>query len=345
MSQLANATNFTTDWTPTENTTTQGQAFYGAAWKWAQAVTVTLMVGSAWAFTSLLSHGIQNKKFKRRSPRLEKYNKETMFTLRLVCPLVLFVRLLCTQVLIICDRTSLPHESAAAADYCCEVSTDSSVVFYGISQLSIVSVLWYRQKSLYCQPTMHSLNTRTVRSLSWLVVVLALLGGVPSLVVKVTPVNYESSHHGCVERLEKTPAYTTNYITLALVALSQLILFALFCHPLRVHRNNTKGSTRRSFRQGSRLRVYKAMKKATVSMAVCVLSDVIALLVGTLSLSRGTPLCLSNAVYDCTSFVSVASVLLSFDMRRSFILCGAVEPSPSRRVVHRSEMTSQSSGW
>jgi len=132
-------------------------------------------------------------------------------------------------------------------------------------------------------------------------------------------------------------------MTAVTLVVTQLILLALFCHPLRLHnlkRNKTKKEASSSAKKAcsnnnsTEERVIRAMRKAMVSTAVCVISDVFTLFMITVVIKRA-PLHLSRSAYDLNLTVKSMSVLFCFDGWRKIVFppwlpCRPREPVSDR---------------
>ena len=315
-----------------------GPSFYQHSWILVQVITSALILGAIWAFVSLVTYATKTGKWNRSDKRKSK--TANLLTLAALCPVMFFLQSLATQSLVIVDRT---FANDVSGDRACEVVIDASVVLFSFSTSPAYFFLWYRQKMLYSQPSLKHLNTRTVRFFSYLFLVLLLFGGMSSCFIHTIPVSYQMSNLGCVRSQTKRPNILANLITVATLILSQVILLGLFCHPLRLHKSNTEvvrkasSASRNSTASSSTKmlkgkgknkeeRVYKAIRKATVSMLLCVSSDISAVVMITMVFKGNTPMCLSRVIYDISLFTNIVSVMFCFE-EYSKILVGVCVPS------------------
>ena len=182
-----------------------------------------------------------------------------------------------------------------------------------------------------------------MKFLSWtFVIVFTIGGGVPALLHTI-PRSYRMSELGCVRWPEGSDSFVANHMTAVTLVVTQLILLALFCYPLRLHnlkRNKTKKEASSSAKKAcsnnnsTEERVIRAMRKAMVSTAVCVISDVFTLFMITVVIKRA-PLHLSRSAYDLNLTVKSMSVLFCFDGWRKIVFppwlpCRPREPVSDR---------------
>ena len=292
-----------------------GPAFHPSIWILSEVVTSLLCIGTVWSFAAVVSYATSTDKWNRSDKPKAKISN--LWVLASLCPATFLLRVLTTQSLIIIDRT-FPNN--ASGDYACEVVVDTSVVLFSFSTFPAYLFFWYRQKMLYSQPSLKHLKTKTVRFFNVAFLTLFLLGGGSSCFIHTIPTSYQMSNLGCVMRPGRQSALA-NQITAATLIVSQLILLGLFCHPLCLHRSSGGAARARSASSASRgkkrnkeERVYTAIRKATVSMLLCVSSDVAALVsFVTIASVAGTPLCLLRLVYDVSLFVNIVAVVYSFE--------------------------------
>ena len=124
----------------------------------------------------------------------------------------------------------------------CEVLIDFSIVIFSLSSLPVYVFLWYRQRILFSHPSLKRVNMNKIKFFSNLFIVLLFLGGGSSCFIKTIPVSYKMSKFGCVKRLHGDENMLESYTTAVTLVVSQVILFALFVHPLRMHRNVTSAN-------------------------------------------------------------------------------------------------------
>ena len=244
-------------------------------------------------------------------------------TLALFTPCMTAIKLCCTQATIIVGLLK-------TGDFACEIAKDLSVGCFFASVLPAYFFLWKRQRIMYAQPSLKRLNTRTVNVLSYLAIGLLSVGGFGTCVLFILPFDSRISAIGCVDR-ESESNNELPYLLAAVVMISsQLIIFALFVHPLRLHKKNSVVVNRASSDVGKRLK--RANVLATTSMTICTGSDLFSLVLRAAVLPELVPLDFVNAIYDLSLVVNILSVMLSFEDYRD-IMFGIFTTSASAATI------------
>ena len=309
-----------------------GPDFFNKSWIFAQMFNTLFIIGTLWDLIAFITYATRNDKWKRSNKKNRK--NSNLLTVATLCPCLLIIRLLGTQALILVGEAA---GLDSQGDRMCEIVFDFSIVMFSFSTLPVYVFLWYRQKMLYSQASLKKLNTKTVKFFSNLFMVLLFLGGGSSCFIKTLPVSYQNSNFGCVQRTGKKANHLANYITAVTLIISQVILFSLFIHPLRLHGKGAKASLKRSAsvakkRKMKEERVYKAIKSAFVSCIICVTSDIVAVVMSTVILPKTTPCTLTRTIYDMSLFVNLVSVLFCFENASEilFVLCRPVKTARKR---------------
>jgi len=291
------------------------------SWIPAQISTVLVFCGSMWAFLSLLKYGFDNNKFKRNAKNIKQAN---LMILALLTPLITMIRTLSIQGLLIIFYVY--EENATTVDHACEVVADLSIFLFLCATWPTYIFLYYRQRMLYKQPSLKHLNNKRVRFFSYLFIFFIICGGSFSTIIYLYPKSYKMSKYGCTKRQQEKENLLPNYLAALITIISQFILFFLFTYPLRKHkRANKKSSCNES---SDSKRVIRAMRLSTISMAICVSSDILAIILVAVLVPKDSPRTTISAIYDLSLFVNVISVLFSFDEYKiiSKTLCESVRP-------------------
>ena len=300
-----------------------GPAFFKNSWLFAQIFNTFFIIGTIWNLIAFITYATRNDKWKRGDKKKRK--NSNLLLLATLCPCTLLVRLLSTEALILVGKTGGLDPDG---DRMCEIVFDFNIVMFSFSTLPVYTFFWYRQKMLYSEASLKMLNTKTVKFFSNAFVVLIFLGGGSACFVKTIPVAEQNSNFGCVERIGRKANHLPSFITAFTLIISQVILFGLFIHPLRLHGRGAKASLKRSAsvtkkKKKKEERVFQAIKSAFVSCVICVLSDVVAVVMSTVVLPKTTPLSLTRTIYDMSLFVNLASVMFCFENASEilFVLC------------------------
>ena len=282
---------------------------YKYSWIPVQISTVLVFCGSTWVFLSLLKHGLNNNKFKRNSKNIKQAN---LMILALLTPLATMIRVLSIQSLLIIFYVA---EEDYRTDHACEIVADLSIFLFLCATLPIYIFLYYRQRILYIQPSLKHLNNKVVRFFSYLFVFLIIFGGAFSTVMYLYPTSYKMSKFGCTKRQVEAENLLPNYLAALITIISQLILFFLFTYPLRKHRQSSKRTSCNESNECKR--VMRAIRLSTISMMICVTSDILAIVLVAFSVPKDSPRTTVSAIYDLSLFINVLSVLFSFNEYKS----------------------------
>ena len=130
-----------------------------------------------------------------------------------------------------------------------------------------------RQRFFYAEPAIQHLSGPLIRALSWgylgLLTLALLIGNVLFLVTRF----YKMTEHGCFNHHNTIPSVIPWIFLGTATVLSQLILFALFVYPLLQHRSQLNASSRSNVSS-----LAPMIKRVALAAAVCIISDIIALL-------------------------------------------------------------------
>ena len=110
--------------------------FLRNSWIFTEVLNITELALALWVFVALLMHSIRNNKVNRRDKKTA-----TMFTLAILCPLTLMLRLLVTQALVIIERL---FSLGGGGSLVCEVVIDASVIMFSVSMSPVYYFLWHR---------------------------------------------------------------------------------------------------------------------------------------------------------------------------------------------------------
>ena len=124
-------------------------------------------------------------------------------------------------------------------DQTCEVLLDISVVAYVLVFVMVYLFLWWRQRHIYKQPSMVSINTKAFRILSWVCFFCLIASGIAIAFMFVFSIAHKSTPAGCFPRdydsEDLLTSFSLFYVAIAVMVSSQITLFALLAHPLISH--------------------------------------------------------------------------------------------------------------
>ena len=127
-------------------------------------------------------------------------------------------------------------------DQTCEILLDISVVAIIVTFAMVYLFLWLRQHYIYKQPSITTLNTKTVRILSWTCFICIIFCTFVGIFLFVKDTGHQSTPIGCFARrnvtnVNKTISFNEYYFSMVCSVLAQISVFALLVYPLIRHWN------------------------------------------------------------------------------------------------------------
>ena len=282
-----------------------------------QALTLINFVVDLWLLIALCRYS----KLRRKSGRSGD-NKMKILKWAACTPVIPLIRVLSTQLVVSIGTFVDPEKS----DLGCEWAVDLSVCAYYAAMLSVYTFLWSRQRYIYTQPSMRHMDTRMIKFLSKMALLIMYVAGLALCVLFVWPFRYEMVAGDCQRRQGEVTTWTNevfHYSSLAAMVTTQVIMFLLFVHPLLKFRH---GSLAVNQDQVNR-RLANATRQAALSTAVSSAAIFVSAVVASTLLPDHSPVHFSNAIYDVGLSIVVFSVVLSFE-RWTQILMSPVRNDP-----------------
>ena len=146
-----------------------GPDFFATSWMAAQTITILVFIGISWLLASLASV--------LRRQQQQKKNSCKLVRLAMIPVGLALCRVISSQAAILGERLSRIDKQG---DLVCEITFDVSTVCYLISMQPVYLFLFYRQRTLYRQPTLQHLNTRLVAVLNWAFIAITAIVAPPS---------------------------------------------------------------------------------------------------------------------------------------------------------------------
>ena len=144
-------------------------------------------------------------------------------------------------------------------DQTCEILMDISIVAYVLAFIMVYLFLWMRQHFIYKQPSITSINTKTIRVLSWTCFTYIILGAIAVIFLFVEDAGHQSTSIDSYARTNITNvneliSFNVFYLSSAGLVLAQISVFALLVYPLihhwnvrvHAHQTNIQVSTNRN---------------------------------------------------------------------------------------------------
>ncbi|XP_039268335.2 uncharacterized protein LOC120343265 [Styela clava] len=176
--------------------------------------------------------------------------------------------------------------------------------------------LWFRQRSIYNDPAMRHLTTKTTRTLSIVVVFLLTLSPLTTFLIYVSAYTFAVVDSGCAI-VSSTVNPQAMWIVIGSTSLlMQFMLLWLFVIPLYKHKSNlTQGGN-----LGNRLKIKSITRRAFITGLACSITDTLSVAMAASSVLRdGVTLPLSMYI---TLLVNLLMVLLSFpDWKKKMLPC------------------------
>ena len=199
-------------------------------WVATLAINLSLICASIWLAISIGAYGFKSRKFGRQ--RKADFSGGFILKLLFLSALSVMPRLVLTLLVAV-----VGFEIGSAGDYTCEVAEDVSIGAYYFALAPIYLFLWFRQRSLYLQPSIEQLYTVAIKCINWGCLIFLTISGIGIVIIFVLPLAYQASPRGCILREEEEENVLAFYVLIVLQIFGQLILLSLFIHPLHVHRN------------------------------------------------------------------------------------------------------------
>jgi len=314
-------------------TNSNSTSFFESSWVPVQCSTIILLVTTFWILICFIKHGLKERIRKSKSLILSQL--AALSTVMTALTMISTLIITCIAVL---------YGTGERGDYACEVAMDLSIVLFYLTIVSTYFFLWYRQRLLYNQPSLQYLKTKIVSFFSWFSILLILFGGAVSVVIFIEPLSYKLGDFGCISR--SVEFHTARYLAAGLLVVSQLLIFALFCHPLIKQKAATRQISKRSVSQKPLVRTEKRLSAALFSTlkstAVCIVSDILTLILATTAFPETLPAHWSSAFYDFSLFVNIISVIFCFEDRKE-IFCSFCKNKVVRNETIQMEAISPSS--
>ena len=267
-----------------------------------QIILILLMTLSFWIFISLLIFGIKKKAWSLQKSRAT----TTLMTAALLCPFMLFLRLIFSQALLN-FRRSASH--TPEAEKICFIITFMHRSFYAITTTLAYFFLWFRQRILYSKPLLNHLNTRLINTISISLPPIFIIGFVAINIMFFVGHN-QVNEHGCTYKFHADLGSTPLYICTIFTTITQIALFALLFRPLLIYHSVSSDLQRKYMGQ----RLLYLIKLASITAFVSITSDVISLFVAqTIQTTYGMNTLLPGVVFDTNLAINVLSLIFCFE--------------------------------
>ena len=213
---------------------------------------------------------------------------------------VLFVlgRFVCENYELLAQYTGVCH------DYCnAIVKVKVTLTSFGL--YCIFAFLWMRQRCFYAEPAIQHLSRPLIRALSWGALGFLTLALLIANVLFLMTRFYKMTEHGCLNHHNTIPAVISWIFVGTATVLSQSILLALFVYPLLKHKRQLNTNARSNFSSFAPM-----IKRVAMAAAVCIISDIIALLL--IVLVKEQDEIIPTLAFDVSLVVNVICVLATF---------------------------------
>ena len=234
---------------------------------------------------------------------LSDLNRSLQFALKMRLLTLLTVLLVLGR--FVCENYELLAQYTGVCYDYCNAIVKVKVALTSVAFYCICMTLWMRQQFFYAEPAIQHLSKPLFRALSWgslgFLTLALLIGTVLFLVTRF----YKMTERGCLNHHNTIPAVIPWIFVGTATVLSQLILFALFVYPLLQHKSQLDASSRSNFSRFAPL-----IKRVAMATAICIISDIIALLL--IVLVKDQDDIIPTLAYDVSLVVNVICVMASF---------------------------------
>jgi len=303
-----------------ENTSTNGSDMEEEFPRWLvfEGVLFIITIFTIWLLCSLIHYGKKTGKWK-----MSKKNPSFISMLLAVLAVALNLpHLILTEIETVLEIYYEAEEDIL--DDFCERMIDTAIFTIYLSIVAVYTFVWYRQHILYQQPLMKHLNTKFIRIMSFLSITVIYVGGLYTVLSTVTAKNYQKLDYGCsfipsVEKEKRTGVILGACMTVS----SQLIIFFLVVYPLiinklKIERFRTNDSTSKDSTNTEK-QILKTIKTLTISLMMCVTSDVLIVLIISFLVPKKSPRSFGHTLYAVGFFINTLSIIIAFDDRSEIV--------------------------
>ena len=162
----------------------------------------------------------------------------------------------------------------------CKILPRARVSVLIIATALIYLFLWERQRVFYINPSLKTLNSKSVRATSYLVLTFWIIYFIPVVIVYCVMVQYELQHpEGCRATRNSLLRYRNIIVSWhCLSVLMQIALLGLFINPMfnrLLILNQNKRKKTGSVRKNSVSRLMSRIRRAVILTFVCLISDIL----------------------------------------------------------------------
>ena len=205
----------------------------------------------------------------------------------------------------VCENYELLAQYTGVCRDYCNAIVKVKVVLTSFGLYCICCFLWMRQRFFYAEPAIQHLSRPLIRPLSW--------GSLGLLTLVMLIVNvlfffttfYKMTEHGCLNHHNTIPTVIPWIFWGTATVLGQLLLLALFIYPLLQHKSQLNPTFRSNFRNFASM-----IKRVAMAAAVCIISDIIALLL--ILLVKDQDEIIPTLAYDVSLVVNIICVMATF---------------------------------
>ena len=232
------------------------------AWKISTAVTSLFLICSVWISFSFFfyARGVYINRRKKTS-----YHFATMI-LTILLPLMMLFRFISTFSMIFVGKLSPIGEKG---DRNCNIMMAVSSFLYVLANLPVYILLWLRQKVMYSKQN-SVLNNSLVKVASVTSLFLLIFGSFGNWLIFLLTIKYQKTEFGCIKNELYSGSKTGYFSMLAANIISHILLFSLFCYPLKLYWQRTKRSTLKKSEvsrvMSTKAQIFQLAKKALITL-------------------------------------------------------------------------------
>lgn len=214
-----------------------------------------------------------------------------------------------------------------ASDYHCSVIPTIHIVFYAAPIATLYSALWLRQRIMYLHPCIKSNSPPAVRVISWLILLLMVIGATLTALIFTLTISYKKGEDMCIKH-DVLPMVVPWILILIFTSAFQIMLLGLFIFPLVKQTQDMRSAN--VITHGPSFR--SAIWRATIATSVCIISDTTAFVVTLLT--EGQPI-VSNLTYDLNLIVNLICIVCCFSnwRERIFPFCVSLDHEHNTEIA------------
>ena len=252
----------------------------------------------------------------------------------IVASLFLFGRLICEE------YELLTQYLGADYDYC-DVILKLKVAMGSVAMTGVYLFLWTRQRLFYSEPAMHHLSPQLMKAMSWISLLLLVVGQIVVTTLFLVTRFYKLTHLGCSKYMSTIPDEVPWILVGTLTVCGQLILCFLFVFPLIKQKSAVASEQKVGFQK-----LLRVIKRVAIITSVCIATDLFSFLL--ILFARDNNNIVVTLAYDISLVSNVICMVASYSDWKlrlfALICCYRNTERPSSAVINYSKSETSKKG-